>query len=393
MNVEGEILIELYHSRRRVEKVTIRSSRPLQLTTLFEGKSVNELLRVVPMLYSVCATAQASAAAQACRRATGLDGDVRAELAEKMLVDVETAREHLWRLLIDWSNYVEEPVDRPLVSSLSTLLPAAKSACFDEGGPFTLRPALSLDGEGFESVIERISKTAAEAVFSMPADEWHAFDKVETLDRWLDQTSTASAMLLRRIRDRRTGGLADAGSNPLPSIDHQALGKRLGDVDAEQFIAAPDWMGAQLETTSLTRMVSHPLLQDLSRRYGFGLMTRMVARLLELAAIPGRLSRRLEGLRDDPVDSVSLGAERDEGEGLGEVEAARGRLFHRAVVEKGKIAKYQILAPTEWNFHPRGMVAKGLLSLPAVDISLLKEYADLFINTVDPCVGYRLEVV
>ncbi|MEW8585439.1 MAG: nickel-dependent hydrogenase large subunit [Candidatus Thiodiazotropha sp.] len=393
MNVEGEILIELYRSQGRVEKVAIRSSRPLQLTAVFEGKSVNELLRVVPMLYSVCATAQACAAAQACRQAMALNGDIRVEFAEKMLVDVETAREHLWRLLIDWSNYAEEPVDSPLVSSLSTLLPAAKSACFGEGGLFTLEPALSLDGERFESVIERLSKAAAEAVFSMPPAEWYAIDTAEMFDRWLDQTSTAPAKLLRRIRDRQTGRLADAGANPLPSIDPLALCRRLGDEDAEQFVATPDWMGARLETTSLTRMVSHPLLQNLSEHYGFGLMTRLTARLLELAAIPGRLSDQLEGLRGDRIDTGSSGSKTGVGEGLSEVEAARGRLIHRAVVEQGKIAKYQILAPTEWNFHPRGMVAKGLLSLPAVETSQLKAYADLFINTVDPCVGYRLEVV
>ncbi|MES9847278.1 MAG: hypothetical protein ABW145_02715, partial [Candidatus Thiodiazotropha sp.] len=65
----------------------------------------------------------------------------------------------------------------------------------------------------------------------------------------------------------------------------------------------------------------------------------------------------------------------------------------RAVLDKGMISGYQIVAPTEWNFHPRGVVARGLLSLPAQEIDALKRHADLFINAVDPCVGYRLEIV
>jgi hypothetical protein len=95
VNVEGEIVIELYRRQGRIESVAIRSSRPLQLTHLFEGKTVQELLNMLPLLYSVCATAQASAAAQACRQAMGVSRNTRVELAEGMLVTVETAREHL----------------------------------------------------------------------------------------------------------------------------------------------------------------------------------------------------------------------------------------------------------------------------------------------------------
>ncbi|WP_319381231.1 hypothetical protein, partial [Thiomicrorhabdus sp.] len=43
------------------------------------------------------------------------------------------------------------------------------------------------------------------------------------------------------------------------------------------------------------------------------------------------------------------------------VETARGRLYHLAHVESGKVTDYAICAPTEWNFHPDG-VAKQLLN-------------------------------
>lgn len=41
-----------------------------------------------------------------------------------------------------------------------------------------------------------------------------------------------------------------------------------------------------------------------------------------------------------------------EGRGIGLTEAARGLLSHWIVVEKGRIANYQIIAPTTWNFPP-----------------------------------------
>jgi Ni,Fe-hydrogenase I large subunit len=81
------------------------------------------------------------------------------------------------------------------------------------------------------------------------------------------------------------------------------------------------------------------------------------------------------------------------GSGLGMVEAARGRLVHRASVSDNTIERYQILAPTEWNFHPRGVVAEGLMGLACGYESSMREQASLFIGAVDPCVGYSFEFV
>jgi Ni,Fe-hydrogenase I large subunit len=193
--------------------------------------------------------------------------------------------------------------------------------------------------------------------------------------------------------DQKLAQVADGGFYPLPAIDAQAMCQRLSQDDVDRFIIAPDWKGAVYETSPLTRMVSHPLLQQLRQRYGFGLLTRLVARLLELASIPAKLQQQLQALIQDRCDVERMPFGLEAGEGLGQVEAARGRLMHRAVVYRGVIAGYQILAPTEWNFHPQGMVARGLMSLPAQEIDTLKQYVDLFITAIDPCVGYRLEIL
>ncbi|MEZ5720447.1 MAG: nickel-dependent hydrogenase large subunit [Paracoccaceae bacterium] len=42
-----------------------------------------------------------------------------------------------------------------------------------------------------------------------------------------------------------------------------------------------------------------------------------------------------------------------DGAGVGLVEAARGALGHWLRIEGGRIAAYQIIAPTTWNFGPR----------------------------------------
>ena len=68
------------------------------------------------------------------------------------------------------------------------------------------------------------------------------------------------------------------------------------------------------------------------------------------------------------------------------------RRLHRVELEREGVRSYRILAPTEWNFHPAGAAAQGLIHLPAQDTAVLRRLAALLINAVDPCVGYDLRV-
>jgi Ni,Fe-hydrogenase I large subunit len=72
------------------------------------------------------------------------------------------------------------------------------------------------------------------------------------------------------------------------------------------------------------------------------------------------------------------------------VDAARGLLAHRVELREGVLRDYRILAPTEWNFHPQGPLARGLLGASGPD---LEWRAALLASSLDPCVPYRIEVM
>jgi Ni,Fe-hydrogenase I large subunit len=87
--------------------------------------------------------------------------------------------------------------------------------------------------------------------------------------------------------------------------------------------------------------------------------------------------------------------------GLGWVETARGVLVHLIDLEGigadersggERIARYRILAPTEWNFHPRGAVAAGMLGVHAPSADELRQRADWLVQSLDPCVEYVLRI-
>ncbi|WP_243404096.1 nickel-dependent hydrogenase large subunit [Zavarzinia aquatilis] len=117
---------------------------------------------------------------------------------------------------------------------------------------------------------------------------------------------------------------------------------------------APRLGGLPFETGALARQLigGHPLAAALVAAGGGTVFSRVVGRLLELARIciaMGQWVRALDVKGDWYVDAPLP----DEGAAMGLTEAARGALGHWLRVEGGRIASYQIIAPTTWNFSPR----------------------------------------
>ncbi|PHQ97145.1 MAG: HupV protein [Marinosulfonomonas sp.] len=124
--------------------------------------------------------------------------------------------------------------------------------------------------------------------------------------------------------------------------------------DGYTWCKAPRLEGQVAEVGALARQVvtGNPLALDMVAQHGGNVAARIVARFIEVAL----LVPSIEGwLRDiSPPDPFMQHADMpDQGQGAGLVEAARGALGHWIRIKDGKIANYQIIAPTTWNFSPR----------------------------------------
>jgi len=189
--------------------------------------------------------------------------------------------------------------------------------------------------------------------------------------------------------------MADAGAadiSPLPQMKPEDLQSELFGENSASFVARPQWEGLPRETTPLSRLVNHRLIESVKNRYGYGLLARLTACLIELAEIPERLVSLAEALTKERATGQGPDGQRNKGAGLGVAEAARGRLIHAADIAEGVVERYRILAPTEWNFHPDGAPARGLASIAAGAPKRREALAHLFITAVDPCVGYELRL-
>ena len=414
--------------------VRIASSRPLTAAGVFVGKPVATVAGQLPLLFSVCGTAQAVACARACEAALELAPAPSAREARTLLLRAETAKEHLWRLLLDWPKALAR-----LDAAPGAVHPAAQSAQREAamaaamraflnlravlgagGDPFlpgagSIRPA----ADGVDAARAVLAATATEQVFGADAGQWLATTPTAAdLHHWAADTATPAAALVRAV----TGaGLADFGRcdvETLPAAAEasgllQQLAPVLADAEADAFIATPHLDGQARETTPFARELARGgLVAALAAVHGNGLLPRLAALLVELARDTARLGARVQDATDEPGDAaiaVAVGSAADLGPcvGLGAAPAARGLLVHRVAVtpaatpDSAQVRDYRILAPTEWNFHPEGVVARGLADIGAAGAGQraatsasghLEALARLHVTAVDPCVDYRLSV-
>ena len=387
---EGEILLGIGWSRGRVGDVDIRSTRPLHASRLFTKRVPRQALPLVPLLYALCGTAQARAAVSACERAMGLAEPVRVAAARDLLVLFETAREHLWRFSLDWPRLHGGAASGAPVAAASTLMEAFRTALWGRTDPF-LPGALPLENGGGSAreVAGRLRALLARELFDLEPEGFQEIRDADALDAWA-RGRGGGAALIPWINDRGWGGLVPSAVAPLPALDETELRRLIEGPGGEEFLAFPLWSGNPRETGPYTRNASQPLVACLDRA-GSGLAARLAARLVELAEIPGRL---LSGLRrmEGGAESTPPGARPAAGVGVAQVEAARGRLVHYVRIAGDVVDEFRVLAPTEWNFHPRGVLARSLAGLRGGDRVSLETRVRIIVTAIDPCVGYRMEI-
>jgi coenzyme F420-reducing hydrogenase alpha subunit len=357
-NLEGRIDICLRCTDDAVSEVAIRSTRPHLAQKLMAGRGPEEAADLAGLIFSLCGKAQRVAAQAACEAAAGRMPVPDESRQREQAVLMERAGEHAWRLLLDWP---EQAGRSPDMSSLLALRQAEPARFADV-----------LDG-----LLETVLRES-------PA-RW-AERNLAGFDAWRHQGATQIARLFADLGDGPDLGISRVPMLPaLPLLDSDLAADLARHALADTaFCSAPHWLGEPAETGALARVADHPILEDWIAQRGRGAGARFLARLLELAATPQRL-------RDEAGQSVEVRswALHDQ-VGLAGVETSRGLLLHVVRLHDGRVADYRIVAPTEWNFQPRGSLAQALAGLAAGDG--LAARAQLVSRSLDPCVAYGVEL-
>ncbi|WP_257166939.1 nickel-dependent hydrogenase large subunit [Bradyrhizobium sp. SRS-191] len=162
--------------------------------------------------------------------------------------------------------------------------------------------------------------------------------------------------------------------------------------DAYSWCKAPRLAGEPVEVGALARQAvdDQTLITALLSESGSNVRNRVIARLIETAQLALSIENWIKALRlNEPFCEASGDAM--DGNYVGFVEAARGSLGHWLAVRSGRIARYQIIAPTSWNFSPRdtegvpGPLEQALVGTDVGDAGARAVGIQHVVRSFDPC--------
>lgn len=403
--VEGRLTIDMQRLKGGGAKVRIASSRPLGASRMLVGKTPQDAVRLAPMIFSLCGMAHAAASAAAFEDALGCEVFRGVQQARDIVVAAETAREHLLRIMLDWPRLLGETGRPAALAGARDMIEAPQRLSAMLFGPASMlgggeppRPDWSASMgivDGMEAFLENAVFGAAPGVW---LSDWIGEGRNEDegvsgeqFGRWAASGVTAAARLTFSVL---TGGWSRAGAvepHFLQRLDRERLLAHLcNEGGSQMFAAAPTWNGLPCETGSFARERNTALVRAVVDVYGPGLLARLAARLTELARLTGFMREKLREMNERGWEPAShSGGPRI---GTAQIEAARGLLIHAVELRDRKVARYWIVAPTEWNFHPRGAAFRALASLRAETDDELRAQAELVLHAIDPCVMFDLRV-
>lgn len=340
---------------------SIEGRRPVMghgmLGRLLRGQQGESVERTLGQLFTLCAHAHRRTARLALNAANP-QPEKRLPHEPPVLLWLETARDHLRSMVLDWPRRQAGVLATP--DSLEWLrnCPLAMSHS----------PSQSTPDQAWNTLTQLRHWVETE-LLDQPVGRWLIHHREpDALARWCCShapnlppvQSLHTWFALAHALTPHTRTLALLHANPLvQAASLQAVANAVA--SEHDFAQQPTWLGQCAETGPWTRLRHQNRTSTPTTVW-----TRLSARwteLMEIAAIkPYTSAQQIP----DVLASGALCV--GEGQAIAWCEMARGLLLHWVQLDtQGRVADYQVLAPTEWNFHPQGALAKALSALAAND--------------------------
>lgn len=354
----------------------LQSSRRDWAARLACGQKATVLPGLVASLFNLCGHAHRLCSQLAVEAAVpGLLGAPQ-QVAQRLRT--ETAQEHIRRIGLDWPR---------LLAADASAAGAAQAHAALQHCPL-LAPAAA-GADPWPATTAWLQDELVHMPASAWLQQWQAGGAAWLWD-WATQHSGWLPELLRMAK------VADSTAPVSPSAalrvhanvaSIRALSVVLGAQPG--WGLQPQWLGACAHTGSWTRLNHPPPHQPLTP---WGLLGCRLAELLRLCAADAAQP----GGADVVPGPLSFGSlQTGEREGVAWVEMARGLLVHRVEVSLATgepvVSACNVLAPTEWNFHPHGVVARYTAALDAgLPGDVVARQVRLLMAAFDPCVPFEV---
>jgi len=353
----------------------LQSSRPDWAPRLARGQAVGALPGLMASLFNLCSHAHRLCSQLAIEAAA--PGLLPAPQQVAQRLRTETAQEHIRRIGLDWPRLLAADAQEPWVAQAQATLKACP----------LLAPPATAEADLWPDTLTWLQ----DQLLQMPATPWllawQACGADWLLD-WSHRHPGWPAALVRAARAADSAASLSPGSAlrvHAETSDVRSLGAAMS--GQAGFCLQPHRHGASAHTGSWTRLNEH--MADLPLT-PWALLGSRIAELVRLCQpdAPGQ-----SGAGWLCFGSMATG----ERQGIAWVEMARGLLVHQVEIDAPegdaptRVVACRVLAPTEWNFHPHGVVAQRIAALetgqPAEDT---ERRVRLLMAAFDPCVPFEV---
>ncbi len=381
MTVQGELTIDI-ELQSSQPSCKIVSSRPKIITNLFKGKPLTSIPQLIPLLFNLCSKAQTVTAIKAIESQLDIIHNKNTILQREILILLECLREYCLPVLMIWPNYIQQPTENKtlgiIIQKINQLTSSFQLEKLLNYPPTEVPPLSHIQMKYWQDIARLITKT----IFEHSIEDWllHTPDKLET---WAKQKKTPTANFMFWLSQKKWKHIGKSTIYFLPpNIDEALFIKNL---KSQQDEARYQWQNKCYEVSSLNYLQDTKLFKELTLQYSNSLYCRMWSRLISIAKTINELTTLF-------TTKTLLKKETPLTKGLAYSNTARGRLTHYIELDNNTVKEFFILAPTEWNFHPKGVAAKSLKNLNLQDHSSLLIQANMLIQAIDPCVGFKINI-
>ena len=351
------------------------------LSRLLRGQRGEQVERTLGALFTLCAHAHQRAARLALNAARLPDQPPRPE-PPTLLLSLETARDHLRSMALDWPRQLAQFNLATRGSCLSNqppaqedpALPATNTAAKDwlNACPLPLaQPAQALTEAQTQESFLALRSWLHKRVLLQPLEDWLAQHRTpQALAHWCQRLAAdlPPAHFLATCHAQASALSPQGPALALLDLGPAKQTAQLTDLATHiatqtGFAQFPTCNGQCQETGPWTRLRHRPSPAVAQTTASTNAWTRLSSRWLELIEL---VLLATQGTGNSALASGALNL--GQGQAIAWCEMARGLLLHWVQLDSaGQVADYRVIAPTEWNFHPDGALANALRVLAPDD--------------------------
>lgn len=416
--IEGEAVLDFKTDKKgAVQEADIRFLHFRGMEAILEGRNALDALVIAPRVCGICGHSHLIAAARMIENAYidagfSLTITPKAHAIREITLKSELLQNHIkWLYLVmlhESAKVLEDEANLSLKALYMTSQINQLSALFSGQWPhssYALPGGVTCDPTHIEvmqalKILSEVEQFVAKEVLGCPLEKFelhlkndshrmlegdfskllHQFERLNLLDagkshgRFLALGEKPMAMVEGEIRSANTDLVSEDSSHTF------AHG---GKTHAKNAL----YNGQFYESGPLARALigKYQGISELYERYGDSAMTRLSARVYEMVKLITELRDLLKTLDLSQPSFITPSAiESISGSGVGIVEAPRGSLIHRARIEKGRIASYSIITPTQWNLGNGTPTNLGVAQRAMIGAESIAK-ASLIFRTFDVC--------